>query len=59
MPNGGWQMADAGCRMPNGGWRMRADDEYGVSLGGYVAGKSSEPMAQAYPDFLAEEHQEP
>ena len=44
-------MPDAGCQM--------VDDEYGVSLGGYVAGKSSEPMAQAYPDFLAEEHQEP
>ena len=33
-------------------------DEYGVSLG-CVAGNSSEPMAQAYPDVPAEEDQEP
>ncbi len=36
-----------------------ADDEYGVSLGGCVAGNSSEPMAQAHPDVLAEQDQEP
>jgi len=42
-------MADCGCR---------ADDEYGVSLGGCVAGNSSEPMAQAYPDVPTEEDQE-
>ena len=36
-----------------------ADDEYRVSLGGCVAGNSSEPTAQAYPDVLAEEDQEP
>ncbi|MGZ3299551.1 MAG: hypothetical protein ACXWO3_01265 [Isosphaeraceae bacterium] len=36
-----------------------ADNEYGVSLGGCVAGNSSEPMAQAYPDVHAEEDQEP
>ena len=44
-------MADAGGQM--------ADDEYGVSLGGYVAGKSSEPMAQEYPYVPAEEDQKP
>jgi len=38
---------------------MPADDEYGVSLGSCVAGNSSEPMAQAYPDVHAEEDQEP
>lgn len=43
--------------MADGGGR--ADDEYGVSLGGGVAGNSSEPMAQAYPDVPAEEDQEP
>ena len=50
-------MADGGWRRPNGGGR--ADDEYGVSLGGCVAGNSSEPMAQAHPDVPAEEDREP
>ena len=36
-----------------------ADDEYGVSLGSCVAGNSSEPMAQAYPDVPAEVDREP
>jgi len=36
-----------------------ADDEYGVSLGDCVAGKSSEPMGQEYPDVPAEVDQEP
>ncbi len=36
-----------------------ADDEYGVSLGGCVAGNSSELMAQAHPDVPAERDQEP
>ncbi len=36
-----------------------ADDEYGVSLGGCVAGNSSEPMARAYPDVHAEDIQKP
>jgi hypothetical protein len=48
-------MAEAKWRMAEG----RADDEYGVSLGGCVAGNSSEPMAQAYPDVPAEDDQEP
>jgi len=43
-------MADGGCQ---------ADDECGVSLGGCVAGESSEPMAQEYPDVPAEEDQKP
>ncbi len=43
--------------MADGGGR--ADDEYGVSLGGCVAGNSSEPMAQAYPDVHSEDDQEP
>ena len=50
VESGGWRMADGGCR---------ADDEYGVSLGGCVVGNSSEPMAQAHPDVPAEEDQEP
>src|SRR5208282_4280346 len=37
----------------------RAGDECGVSLGGCVAGNSSEPMAQGNPDVPAEEDQEP
>src|SRR5208337_3849639 len=49
MAGGGGQMADGGCR---------GDDETGVSLGGCVAGNSSEPMPQAYPDVPAEEDQE-
>ncbi len=51
VAGGEWQMADDGGQM--------ADDEYGVSLGGCVAGNSSEPMAQAHPDVPAEEDQEP
>ena len=43
--------------MANGG--KRADDEYGVSLSGRIAGDSSEPMAQVYPDGPDEEDQEP
>ena len=43
--------------MADGGGR--ADDEYGVSLGGCAAGNSSQPMAQAYPDVTAEEDREP
>jgi len=35
--SGKWQMADAGGQM--------ADNEYGVSLGGCVAGNSSEPLS--------------
>jgi len=50
VAGGGWQMADGGGR---------ADDDYGVSLGGCVAGNSSEPMAQAHPDVPAEEDREP
>src|SRR5271166_2802316 len=50
-------MADGGGQMADGGGR--SDDEYGVSLGGCVAGNSSEPMAQAYPDVPAEEAQKP
>src|SRR5271166_743479 len=50
-------MADGGGQMADGGGR--SDDEYGVSLGGCVAGNSSEPMTQAYPDVPAEEDQEP
>jgi hypothetical protein len=55
--SGEWQMADGGGPMADGGYRV--DDEYGVSSGGCVAGNSSEPMAQAYPDVPAEEDQEP
>jgi len=44
-------MADDGGQM--------ADDEYWVSLGGCVAGNSSEPMAQAYPVVPAEMDREP
>jgi len=51
VASGGGQMAEAG--------RMTGDDEYGVSLGGCVAGNSSRPMAQAYPDVPAEEDREP
>ena len=50
VASGEWRVADGGCR---------ADDEYGVSLGGCVVGNSSEPMAQAHPDVPAEEDQEP
>jgi hypothetical protein len=50
VAGGEWRVADGGCR---------ADDEYGVSLGGCVVGNSSEPMAQAHPDVPAEEDQEP
>jgi hypothetical protein len=58
------QRVPSGCRRKSGAWRVadgggRADDECGVSLGGCVAGNSSEPMAQAYPDVPAEEDQEP
>ena len=51
VANGEWQMADGGGQM--------ADDEYGVRLGDCVAGKSSEPMGQEYPDVPAEVVQEP
>src|SRR5208337_1922942 len=54
---GEWRMADGGGQTADGG--CRADDEYRVSLGGCVAGNSSEPMAQAYPDVPAEVDQEP
>jgi len=37
--------AGAAGRVASGRWRMPADDEYGGSLGGCVAGNSSEPMA--------------
>src|SRR5208282_2867898 len=50
VPPEEWRVADGGCR---------TDDEYGVSLGGWVAGNSSEPMAQEYPDVPAEEDHEP
>ncbi len=50
VAGGEGRVADGGCR---------ADDEYGVSLGGCVVGNSSEPMAQAHPDVPAEEDQEP
>ena len=58
------QRVSSGCRRKSGGWRMadgggRADDEYGVSLGGCVAGNSSQSMAQAYPDVTAKGDQEP
>ncbi len=56
VPPEEWRVADGGWRGPNGG--CRADDEYGVSLGGCVAGNSSEPMAQAYPGVPAEDHEE-
>jgi len=45
-----WQMADGGGEV---------DNEYGVSLGGCVAGNSSEPMARENPDVPAEVAQEP
>jgi|GEM_PF-1536665 len=48
--SGELQMADGGGR---------ADDEYGVSLGGCIADSSSEPIAQAYPDVPAEVDEEP
>ena len=51
------RVAGGDRRVAGGG--CRADDEYGVSLGGCVTGNSSEPMAQAYPDVPAEEDQEP
>ena len=51
------RVADVDWRVADGGGR--ADDECGVSLGGCVAGNSSELMAQAYPDVPAEEDQEP
>jgi len=35
------------------------DNEYGVSLGGCVAGNSSEPMARENPDVPAEVATEP
>ncbi len=54
VPPEEWGVASGGWRMADGGGR--ADDEYGVSLG-CVAGNSSEPMAQAYPDVPAEEDQ--
>jgi len=47
---------ETGQRVSSG---CRADDEYGVSFGGCLAGNSSEPMAQAYPNVPAEEDQEP
>jgi len=58
------QRVSSGCRRKSGGRRManggkRADDEYGVSLSGCIAGNSSEPMAQEYPDGPDEEDQEP
>ncbi len=39
--------------MVDGGGQV--DNEYGMSLGGCVAGNSSESMAQAYPDVPTEE----
>ncbi len=51
------RVAGGDRRVAGGG--CRADDEHGVSLGGCVAGNSSEPMAQAHPDVLAEQDQEP
>ena len=55
VPPEEWRVASGEWRMADGGGR--ADDEYGVSLGGCVAGNSSGPLAQAYPDVHAEEDQ--
>jgi len=54
-----WRVARTSGEWRVAGGGRRADDEYGVSLGGCVAGNSSEPMSQAYPDVPAEVDQEP
>src|SRR5271157_2787351 len=51
-----WRVASGGWRRPDGG--CRAVDECGVSLDSCIAGNSSEPMAQAYPEVPAEEDRE-
>jgi hypothetical protein len=52
MPSDEWQMAEGGDQMAEGGGRG-ADDECGVSSGGWAAGESSQPAAQQSLDVPA------